>query len=257
MYSLTTIQNIFGPSKKILNGLPNAITIEEIDEDSFYNAQNYKEKIKTFVEVCSSWNVKRASILLDKSFNSYTPSVKVLRGFGFQPYAAKIEVFRKLTDIVAPEKQYDFRSIAERMLSEVEFKSLWERCMSDSDNKSSILNIDEHFYAIQAELGEDWQKSCIAFYEKNKSIGIAIPHMEPGTKEEGRLFYFGLLPEERGKGLSAHIHLQSLHMLKQMGATYYIGSTHMTNEKMQKVFWKNGCSIKAETELYCKIFKQS
>ncbi|CAI8715045.1 MULTISPECIES: GNAT family N-acetyltransferase [Bacillus] len=255
MCNLTTIQNIFGPSKKILNGLPNAITIEETEEDLLYDHQNYKEKIKRFVEVCSCWKLKRASVLLDKSFNSYTPSVKVLRELGFQLYAAKIEVFRKLTDIVAPEKQYDFRSIAERTLSEAEFKSLWERCMSDSDNKSSILNIDEHFYAIQAELGEDWQKSCIAFYEKEQPIGISIPHIEPGTKNEGRLFYFGLLPEERGKGLSAHIHLQSLYMLEQMGATYYIGSTHMTNEKMQKVFWKNGCSIRTETELYCKIFK--
>ncbi|PEY39518.1 GNAT family N-acetyltransferase [Bacillus cereus] len=255
MYNLTTVQNIFGPSKKILNGLPNAVTIEETDEDSFYNVQNYKDKIKRFIDVCSSWNVNRASILLDKSFNSYTPSAKVLREFDFQLYAAKIEVLRKLSDIVTPEKEYDFRSIDGGTLSEEEFKSLWERCMSGSDNKSSILHINEHFYAIQAELGEGWGKSCIAFYENNKPIGISIPHIEPGMKDEGRLFYFGLLPEERGKGMSAHIHLQSLYMLKQMGATYYIGSTHMTNKKMQKVFWKNGCSIRTETELYCKIFK--
>lgn len=255
MYNLTTIQNIFGPSKKVLNGLPNAVTIEEMDEDSFYDAQNYKEQIKKFEELCSNWNVKRASILLDKSFNSYTLSAKVLREFGFELYAAKIEVFRKLSDSVTLEKQYDFCSIDVGTLSEEEFKSLWERCMSDSDNKSSSLNINEHFHTIQAELGKGWEKSCIAFYDKEQPIGISIPHIEPGTKNEGRLFYFGLLPEERGKGLSAHIHLQSLYMLEQMGATYYIGSTHMTNEKMQKVFWKNGCSIRTETELYCKIFK--
>ncbi|MEN1936582.1 GNAT family N-acetyltransferase [Paenibacillus sp. 102] len=255
MYNLTTVQNIFGPSKKVLNGLPNAVTIEETEEDLLYDPQNYKEKIKRFVEVCSNWNIKRASILLDKSFNSYSLSVKVLREFDFQLYAAKIEVFRKLSDIVTPEKRYDFRSIDEGALSEEEFKSLWERCMSDSDNQSSILHINEHFYAIQAELGEGWEKSCIAFYDKEQPIGISIPHIEPGTKEEGRLFYFGLLPEERGKGISAQIHLQSLHRLKQMGATYYIGSTHMTNNKMQKVFRKNRCSIRAETELYCKSFK--
>lgn len=255
MCNLTTVQNIFGSSKKVLNGLPNAVTIEEIEEDVLYDLQNYKEKIKRFVEVCSSWKVKRASILLDKSFDSYTPSAKILREFGFQLYAAKIEVFRKLSCIVVPEKQYNFRSIDEGTLSGEEFKSLWERCTLGSDNKSSILNINEHFYAIQAELGQGWEKSCIAFYDKEQPIGISIPHIEPGTKEEGRLFYFGLLPEERGKGLSAHIHLQSLRLLKQMGATYYIGSTHMTNEKMQKVFLKNGCSIKAETELYCKTFK--
>ncbi|MEI4621610.1 GNAT family N-acetyltransferase [Bacillus cereus] len=255
MYNVTIVQNIFGPSKKVLNGLPNAITIEEIKEDLLYDPQNYKDKIKRFVEVCANWNVKRANILLNKSFNSYTPSAKVLREFNFQLYAAKIEVFRKLADMEAPEKPYKFRSIDEGMLSEEEFKSLWERCMSGSDNQLSTLHINEHFYAIQAELDQGWEKSCIVFYEKDKPIGIAIPHIEPGTKDEGRLFYFGLLPEERGKGISAQIHLQSLHLLKQMGATYYIGSTHLTNEKMQKVFWKNGCSIRAETELCCKTFK--
>ncbi|PFK43244.1 GNAT family N-acetyltransferase [Bacillus cereus] len=254
MYDLTTVQNIFGPSKKVLNGLPNAMTIEETEEDLLHDPQNYKEQIKSFVEVCANWNVKRASILLDKNFSSFIPSTKVLREFGFQLYAAKIEVFRNLSDIVESEKKYSFRSIDKGGLSEEEFKLLWGRCMSGSDNQSSVLNIDEHFYAIQAELGEGWEKSCIAFYERNQPVGISIPHMEPGTKEEGRLFYFGLLPEERGKGISAHIHRQSLHILRGMGATYYIGSTHVTNKKMQKVFLKNGCSIKTETELYCKIF---
>ncbi|AIK38159.1 acetyltransferase, GNAT family [Bacillus pseudomycoides] len=170
MYNLTTIQNIFGPSKKVLNGLPNAVTIEEMDEDSFYDAQNYKEQIKKFEELCSNWNVKRASILLDKSFNSYTLSAKVLREFGFELYAAKIEVFCKLSDSVTLEKQYDFCSIDVGTLSEEEFKSLWERCMSDSDNKSSSLNINEHFHAIQTELGKGGGNHVLLFMIKSNRL---------------------------------------------------------------------------------------
>ncbi|WP_233522734.1 hypothetical protein [Peribacillus glennii] len=45
-------------------------------------------------------------------------------------------------------------------------------------------------------------------------MGIAIPHIEPGTDSEGRLFYFGLMPEERGKGKSAEIHMDCLMLLK-------------------------------------------
>ncbi|MDD1369613.1 hypothetical protein PTB13_17290, partial [Bacillus sp. MHSD17] len=52
IYDLTIIQNLFGPSKKVLNGLPNALTIEEIEEDAFYNVQTYKEKISRFEEIC-------------------------------------------------------------------------------------------------------------------------------------------------------------------------------------------------------------
>lgn len=52
IYDLAIIQNLFGPSKKVLNGLPNAVTIEEIEENVLYDVQTYKEKISRFEEVC-------------------------------------------------------------------------------------------------------------------------------------------------------------------------------------------------------------
>ncbi len=174
----------------------------------------------------------------------------------FSLHAAKIEVCRELDDVEALEKQFTYRSIEEK-LSEKEFKRIWEQCMLNSGNQTSILNIDEHFYSVQTELGKGWEKSCIVFYDKNEPIGMSIPHIETGTESEGRLFYFGVMPHYRGKGISSQLHLQSLHMLKEMGATYYIGSTHTSNEKMQKIFWRNHCSVKTEIDLYYKIFKES
>ncbi|WP_306007761.1 GNAT family N-acetyltransferase [Bacillus sp. MMSF_3353] len=252
---LTIIQNLIGPSKKVLNGLPNAVTIEEIEEDFFYNVQTYKEKISRFEEICFDWELKRASIVLNKRFSSYNSSVRVLLDADFSLHAAKIEVCRELDDVEALEKQFTYRSI-EETLSAKDFKSIWEQCMLNSGNQTSILNIDEHFYSVQTELGKGWEKSCIVFYDKNDPIGLSIPHIESGTENEGRLFYFGVMPHYRGKGISSQMHLQSLHMLKEMGATYYIGSTHTSNEKMQRVFWRNRCSVKTEIELYYKIFKE-
>ncbi|PEJ74264.1 GNAT family N-acetyltransferase [Bacillus wiedmannii] len=252
---LTIIQNLFGPSKKVLNGLPNAVTIEEIEEDFFYNVQTYKEKISRFEEICFDWELKRASIVLNKRFSSYNSSVRVLLDADFSLHAAKIEVCRELDDVEALEKQFTYRSI-EETLSAKDFKSIWEQCMLNSGNQTSILNIDEHFYSVQTELGKGWEKSCIVFYDKNDPVGLSIPHIESGTENEGRLFYFGVMPHYRGKGISSQMHLQSLHMLKEMGATYYIGSTHTSNEKMQRVFWRNRCSVKTEIELYYKIFKE-
>lgn len=43
---------------------------------------------------------------------------------------------------------------------------------------------------------------------------MSIPHIETGTESEGRLFYFGVMPYYRGKGIASRLHLQSLHMLK-------------------------------------------
>ncbi|MBJ8108462.1 GNAT family N-acetyltransferase [Bacillus cereus group sp. N6] len=253
--NLTIIQNLFGPSKKVLNGLPNTVTIEEVEEDFFYNVQTYKEKIGRFEEICFDWELKRASIVLNKRFSSYNSSVRVLLDADFSLHAAKIEVCRELDDVEALEKQFTYRSI-EETLSAKDFKSIWEQCMLNSGNQTSILNIDEHFYSVQTELGKGWEKSCIVFYDKNDPIGLSILHIESGTENEGRLFYFGVMPHYRGKGISSQMHLQSLHMLKEMGATYYIGSTHTSNEKMQRVFWRNRCSVKTEIELYYKIFKE-
>ena len=46
---------------------------------------------------------------------------------------------------------------------------------------------------------------------------MSIPHIETGTESEGRLFYFGVMPYYRGKGIASRLHLQSLHMLKEIG----------------------------------------
>ncbi len=255
-YDLTVVQSLFGPMNKVLNGLPNAVTIEEIEEDAFYNVQTYKEKISRFEEICFNWELKRASIVLNKRFSSYNSSARVLLDADFSLHAAKIEVCRELDNVDALEKQFTYRSIEER-LSEKEFKRIWEQCMLNSGNQTSNLTIDEHFYSVQTELGKGWEKSCIVFYDENEPIGLSIPHIEHGTESEGRLFYFGVMPHYRGKGISSQLHLQSLHMLKEMGATYYIGSTHTSNEKMQRIFWRNNCSMKTEIELYYKIFKES
>ncbi len=174
---------------------------------------------------------------------------------GFSLHAAKIEVCRGLNNVEALEKQYTYCSI-EETLSEKEFKYIWKQCMLNSGNQTSILTIDEHFYSVQTELGKGREKSCIVFYDKNEPIGMSIPHIESGTESEGRLFYFGVMPYCRGKGIASQLHLQSLHMLKEMGATYYIGSTHTSNEKMQRIFWRNNCLFKTEIELYYKIFNE-
>lgn len=71
--------------------------------------------------------------------------------------------------------------------------------MAGSLNAPSSLNIDEQIRSVEVELGPDYKDSCIITYEEGKSIGVIMPHIEPRTLNEGRMFYFGLTPEERGK----------------------------------------------------------
>ena len=48
-----------------------------------------------------------------------------------------------------------------------------------------------------------WRSNCYTFFKENNLVGISIPHIEMGTNDEGRMFYFGIVPEMRGKGLGS------------------------------------------------------
>jgi hypothetical protein len=250
------VEYLLKDSFHVLNGLPYYIAIEE-KERIDYDHENLENKIRSLIKFGIETNIKRVSALINSSSEHYLDLSKMLLNHGFEKYASRVEVFRDLQDIKNNIKGYEWRSLGDSTITEEEFKMLWKQCMSGSENEPSenepsSLTMDEHLGSVKSELGENWRNSCKAIYAENKPIGVSIPHIEPGTLNEGRLFYFGLLSEERGKGQSALIHYQSLYFLKQMGANYYRGSTHEANKKMQKVFLRNGCSLIAQTESYYK-----
>ncbi|WP_257351012.1 GNAT family N-acetyltransferase [Pseudalkalibacillus decolorationis] len=125
--------------------------------------------------------------------------------------------------------------------------------MVHSPNAPSSLNIDEHMKSVEIELGPSYINSCMIVLEKTKPIGVIMPHIEPGTKEEGRLFYFGIIPSERGRGKSKQLHRQALQVLRDdFQASYYIGSTSQNNEPMLKTFMANGCKVIEKSKVYKK-----
>jgi len=250
---ISMVENLLKESFKVLDGMPQYIGIEE-REGAEYD-HNLKDKINTLNVFAIQNKLSRISALINRSSEHYLLLSQMLINLGFEKYASKVEVFRDLNDINNNKKGYDWQSLSDYNISEDEFKKIWEKCMYASENSPTSLTMEEHLNSVKNEIGENWSKSCNVIYLEDKPIGISIPHIERGTVDEGRLFYFGILPEERGKGHSVYIHYQSMNLLKLMGATYYIGITHETNKKMQKVFIKNGCSIKAETESYYKYIK--
>jgi hypothetical protein len=247
------MENAFRDSFKLLNGLPDYIAIEEKDEIEYDN-DKFKNDIKSLINIGEELGIKRLSALINRTSQHYLSFSEMLISQGFKPYASKVEVFRDLHDINGNSQKYKWISLEDSIFTEYDFKKYWEQCMAGSDNEPSSLTMEEHLNSLKNELGDNWRNSCKVIYLGNKPIGISIPHIEPGTLSEGRLFYFGILPEERGKGHSVLIHYQSLYILKKMGAKYYIGSTHEKNIKMQKVFLRNSCRIKAQTQSFYKYF---
>ncbi|WP_079528702.1 GNAT family N-acetyltransferase [Halobacillus hunanensis] len=181
-----------------------------------------------------------------------SPSVVVeekLGKLGFTLHDVTVSVKRDLSDMAPPEEPFTLRVLEEGM--EESFKQVWSQSMEGSLNASSSLTMDEQFNSVEKELGPNYRHTCQMVYEGAKPIGVVMPHIEPGTTGEGRLFYFGLIPEKRGKGKSRALHRQALSVLRdEFNADYYMGSTSYRNEPMLKVFDYNGCHEVDRSNLY-------
>ncbi|MCA1054046.1 GNAT family N-acetyltransferase [Rossellomorea aquimaris] len=193
-------------------------------------------------------SVQNLTILVHEKFNHGVE--QLLKDGGFSLHDEMVIVMKELHDMKeVASTRFDFKNLEQ--VSTQEFTKVWEKAMQESLNASSSLNIDEHMLSVQKELGDGYRKSCLIAYEDGIPIGIVMPHIEPGTEHEGRLFYFGLIPEERGKLKSTPLHQQALELLKtDFKANYYIGQTSHNNLPMLKTFERNGCRILERNKVY-------
>lgn len=56
-------------------------------------------------------------------------------------------------------------------------------------------------------------------------VGVVLPQPYPDEPGTGSLFYIGVMPDRRGAGHGARLHLLGLHELAARGCTRYVGST--------------------------------
>jgi ribosomal protein S18 acetylase RimI-like enzyme len=160
---------------------------------------------------------------------------------GFRKVTAIAEYTKELKEEPVIDGQIMAHSLAEVHISEAEYGALYEQCRSGSANKNEVQAVAEVMYMLQGELGPGWREYCHYFTTRGETVGISIPHIEPGTDSEGRMFYFGVMPNARGRGTGTKLHQHSLRLLRQLRASYYIGSTDVSNRDMIRVFEKNGC----------------
>ncbi|CAM4398539.1 GNAT family N-acetyltransferase [Bacillus manliponensis] len=233
-----------------LNGSPNYITFEEYDSEVMYIDSDIEIVMNHMIHKANTYGVKYLNICLNQNAPHYTSFSRLLIKNNFKKQSTTLQVKRALTNIKEPPT-VPFSLKGLNTISEKEFKHIWKFSMEGSLNTPSQLSIDEQLDAVKTELGLHWEDSCIAVYKDNQPTGVVMPHIEPGTTNEGRLFYFGLVPEMRGKGLSQPLHYYALYLLKGMGATYYIGSTNIVNTPMIHTFQKNKCAVHRKTDRYC------
>lgn len=183
-------------------------------------------------------DVKNLTILLPAKFGKVARNY--IKNLGFKPHD---EVYFLQKDLQKGWKEcehlFQLKPLVE--VGESVFKETWHRSMEGSLNAPQSLSIDEQMESVKKELGPSYISTCLTAYENEQPIGVVMPHIEPGTMEEGRIFYFGLIPEARGKGKSTALYRQGLALLKgEFGASYSVGATSIHNKPMLRVFEKCG-----------------
>ena len=212
-----------------------------------------EEYLQQFTQILEEWShlgIGYLSLLMDERFESWLIQNK------FSKISSIVEYTRKLTDLPQMDNQIVWHTLSEGLLSEREYGELYDLCRLESANKNISQSIDQVMYSLKNELGPEWRQHCYYFMKNEVLIGISIPHIELGTEDEGRLFYFGVVPNLRGQGLGIDIHKISLALLKKkFFANYYVGSTDVNNSNMIKIFEKNGCELRSRKGIYRITFK--
>ena len=204
-----------------------------------------------FTQILEEWDhlgIGYLSLLMDESFESWLLPKK------FCKISSIVEYTRNLEDLPQMDDQIIWHSLSEGLLDDREYGKLYDLCRLESANKNIIQPIDQVMNSLKNELGPEWRQHCYYFTKDEALIGISIPHIEMGTEDEGRLFYFGVVPNLRRQGLGGNIHKISLVLLKRFLANYYVGSTDVNNAYMIKIFEKNGCELRDRKGIY-KIVK--
>ena len=81
-------------------------------------------------------------------------------------------------------------------------------------------------------------------------VGVVLPQPYPDEPGTGSLFYIGVMPDRRGAGHGARLHLLGLHELAARGCTRYVGSTDERNPAMVRIFERNGARATGTQSFY-------
>ncbi|GEN53367.1 GNAT family N-acetyltransferase [Halobacillus faecis] len=225
----------------------NFVTIENTQD---LTDEELQSLALTFVEDSTYDEVKNRTILVPSTFKEKTKGY--IKGLGYKQHDEVYFVRCHLDEVgEGIGKAQRFKFISLRKEEEVVFKETWRRSMEGSLNAPQSLNMEEQMKSVKKELGPGYVDTCLTAYENGTPIGVVMPHIEPGTKEEGRIFYFGLVPEERGKNKAAALYKEGLSLLKHhFKASYSIGATSVQNSPMLKVFEKCGCTVTERVGVY-------
>jgi hypothetical protein len=162
---------------------------------------------------------------------------------GFSLRTSKVHVARELAEMVEPvvvSATVTYASL--HSVGEEVFIPLITAASQGDPFEDSSDSGEEDFRELVASAGKAFtpQGWFVAFVDREPA-GVFLPQRYEDQPELGTIYYLGILPEYRKRGLGRKLHAEGLNFLREMGAKKYVGSTDKANHGMINIFEKNGC----------------
>lgn len=222
-----------------------SIMIKENDAE-FFTEEQLEEIMQYCVAEAEKDGIEELQFEISSKSPNYDVYKKCFETYSFEYITENMIVFKDIYEVEDIESEIDFKLIEE--IGEAAFYSLWNEVTGEQ------IDYDQFVNTMLQEIGGQWKEHCLTASIDEEPIGIVIPHIERGTLEEGKLMYFVVAPNMRNKGYEAAFFTGAMFVLKEIGASYYIGETNVQNEWMKDVFEKNGCQQLCSTERYVRRF---
>ncbi|HHT7239107.1 MULTISPECIES: GNAT family N-acetyltransferase [Bacillus] len=219
------------------------ITIKE-NNAAVFTEEQIEEMVQYFVTEAKKGGLENLQFEVSSKSPNYDVYKKCFGKYSFEHIAENIIVFKDIFEVEDIESDIDFKLIEE--VGEDAFYSLWNELMEEEIAYDQFVNM------MEQEIGGQWKEHCLTVILNEKPIGMVVPHIERGTLEEGKLMYFAVAQSMRNKGYESDLFTKTMFVLKEIGATYYIGEANAQDEWMKDVFEKNGCQQLSCTERYVK-----
>ncbi|MBM7632346.1 GNAT family N-acetyltransferase [Geomicrobium sediminis] len=113
---------------------------------------------------------------------------------------------------------------------------------------ATIMDVDKgeskkFLQSMKVELPSQYHEMFTVYIVDGIPVGIVLPHIEPNTDQEGRMFWIGVHPNYKGIGYGALLHKLGLYRLQiDFHAKTYVGITTIKNKPMKNVMLSNGCN---------------
>ncbi|GAK09148.1 hypothetical protein [Geomicrobium sp. JCM 19038] len=155
---------------------------------------------------------------------------------------------REKMSIVGERVMYTYQMSNEMTVSKVDYE-VWLP-FEDRSIKllSKIMGVDDDesknfLQSMRVELPCQFHKMFTVYIVDGIPVRIVLPHIEPNTNQEGRMFWIGIHPNYKGVGYGALLHKLGLYRLQMdFHAKTYLGITTIKNKPMRNIMLSNGCN---------------